>query len=127
VTEWALADDCARVRPVLRAIEAERSHLARLTPERRRELLTLARPGRQARAPRCHENGEGFRRAKREARRVHDRKLMDQAGCAYSALSGVSAALARRPKPDGTQRGPRSTGRELRNCQKKPFALARTV
>jgi len=125
VTEWALADDdvhaCVRV---LRAIEADRSHLARLTPERRRELLTLA--GLVAK-PERHDvtrMGKAFRRAKREARRVHDRKVMDQAGLRIQRRSPVYAPLwLERPKPDGLNEGPEY--RQERACYvcKKPFAV----
>src|ERR1700730_2410765 len=89
-----LADDdvrtCVRV---LRAVEADRSHLTRLTPERRRELLTLA--GLVAK-PERHDvtrMGKAFRRAKREATRVHDRKVMEQAGPGICSASSVYAPL----------------------------------
>src|ERR1700676_164745 len=103
VIERALADDdvlaCVRV---LRAIEADRSHLTRLTPERRRELLMLA--GLVAK-PERHDvtrMGKAFRRAKREAARVHDRKVMEQAGQRIQRRSAVYAPLwLERPKPDG--------------------------
>src|SRR5258708_27046514 len=79
--DTTLPDDevraCVRV---LRAIEADRSRLARLTPEKRRELLTLA--GLVAK-PERHDvtkMGKAFRRAKREAKQVHDREVMEQAG-----------------------------------------------
>ena len=117
------ADVHACVR-VLRAVEADRSHLARLTPERRRELLTLA--GLVAK-PERHDvtrMGKAFRRAKREATRVHDRKVMDQAGLRIQRRSPVYAPLwLERPKPDGLNEGPEY--RQERACYvcKKPFAV----
>jgi NAD(P)-dependent dehydrogenase (short-subunit alcohol dehydrogenase family) len=117
------ADVHACVR-VLRAVEADRAHLARLTPERRRELLTLA--GLVAK-PERHDvtrMGKAFRRAKREATRVHDRKVMDQAGLRIQRRSPVYAPLwLERPKPDGLNEGPEY--RQERACYvcKKPFAV----
>src|SRR5712672_1408362 len=117
------ADVHACVR-VLRAVEADRSHLARLTPERRRELLTLA--GLVAK-PERHDvtrMAKAFRRAKREATRVHDRKVMDQAGLRIQRRSPVYAPLwLERPKPDGLNEGPEY--RQERACYvcKKPFAV----
>ena len=68
--ERALSDDdvqtCVRV---LRAIEADRSHLTRLSQDQRRELLTLA--GLIAK-PERHDlvkMAKAFRRAEREARK----------------------------------------------------------
>ena len=68
---------CVRV---LRAIEADRSHLTRLTQEQRRELLTLA--GLVAK-PERHDlvrMAKAFRRAQRQAAREQDRKLVAAAG-----------------------------------------------
>jgi NAD(P)-dependent dehydrogenase (short-subunit alcohol dehydrogenase family) len=79
--ELALSDHdvntCVRV---LRAIEADRSHLARLTQEQRRELLTLA--GLVAK-PERHDLvklARAFRRAKRETEKEHDRKAIRTTG-----------------------------------------------
>ena len=60
-------DDVSACVRVLRAIEADRSHLTRLTQEQRRELLTLA--GLVAK-PERHDlvkMAKAFRRAEREA------------------------------------------------------------
>src|SRR5262245_27207989 len=65
-------DTCIRV---LRAIEADRSHLTRIGRELRRELLTLA--GLVAKPDR-HDlvrMAKAFRRAEREAAKAHDRQL----------------------------------------------------
>jgi NAD(P)-dependent dehydrogenase (short-subunit alcohol dehydrogenase family) len=79
-TDSALTDDdllaCLRV---LRAIEADRSHLTRLTQDQRRELLTLA--GLVAK-PERHDlvrMARAFRRAERAAAKQHDRGLIDAA------------------------------------------------
>ena len=68
---------CVRV---LRAIEADRSHLTRLTQDQRRELLTLAglvaKPERQD----LVKMAKAFRRAEREAAKEHDRKVLAAAG-----------------------------------------------
>jgi NAD(P)-dependent dehydrogenase (short-subunit alcohol dehydrogenase family) len=103
VTEWSLTDDdvraCVRV---LRAIEADRAHLARLSPENRRELLMLA--GLVAK-PERHDvtrMGKAFRRAKRKAAQDHDRKVMEAAGLRIQRRSPVYAPLwLERPKPHG--------------------------
>jgi NAD(P)-dependent dehydrogenase (short-subunit alcohol dehydrogenase family) len=117
---------CVRV---LRAIEADRSHLARLTQEQRRELLTLA--GLVAK-PERHDvsrMAKAFRRAKREATKEHDRKVIEQAGLRIQRRSAVYAPLwLERPKPgdlakpDGLHERPEF--RQQRACYvcKKPFA-----
>ena len=124
VTEWALADDdvhaCVRV---LRAIEADRSRLTRLAPEKRRELLMLA--GLVAK-PERHDvtkMGKAFRRAKREAKQAHDREVMERAGLRIQRRSPVYAPIwLERPKPGATDNG-REYQRE-RACYvcKQPFA-----
>jgi hypothetical protein len=73
-----LAEDevrtCLRV---LRAIEADRSHLTRLSREERRELLMLAglvaKPERQD----LVRMAKAFRRADREAAKAHDRHVIE--------------------------------------------------
>ena len=131
-------DDVNACVRVLRAIEADRSHLARLTPERRRELLMLA--GLVAK-PERHDvtrMAKAFRRAKREVTKEHDRRIIERAGLRIQRRSKVYAPLwLERPKPDtelvphpaaGAIDGPdRSGGAEFhqeRNCYvcKKSFA-----
>ena len=124
VTECALADDdvlaCVRV---LRAIEADRSHLARLAPEKRRELLMLA--GLVAK-PERHDvtkMGKAFRRAKREAKQVHDREVMEQAGLRIQRRSPIYAPLwLERPKPDVAGDRPRYHRERACYVCKQPFA-----
>ena len=91
-------DACIRV---LRAIEADRSHLTRLGRELRRELLTLA--GLVAKPDR-HDlvrMAKAFRRAEREAAKAHDRQLVDRALLRVQRRSPVYAPLKlERPTAD---------------------------
>src|SRR5919109_1567845 len=86
---------------VLRAIEADRSHLTHLTQEIRRELLTLA--GLVAK-PERHDlvrMAKAFRRAEREAAKAHDRTLVDQALLRVQRRSPVYSPLRlERPTAD---------------------------
>jgi NAD(P)-dependent dehydrogenase (short-subunit alcohol dehydrogenase family) len=94
VAPLALSEDdvdaCIRV---LRAIEADRSHLTRMGRELRRELLTLA--GLVAK-PERHDlvrMAKAFRRAEREAAKAHDRKLVERALLRVQRRSVVYAPL----------------------------------
>jgi len=86
---------------VLRAIEADRSHLTRIGRDLRRELLTLA--GLVAKPDR-HElvrMARAFRRAEREAAKAHDRELVDRALLRVQRRSAVYAPLRlERPSED---------------------------
>jgi NAD(P)-dependent dehydrogenase (short-subunit alcohol dehydrogenase family) len=93
-------ETCIRV---LRAIEADRSHLTRVSRELRRELLTLA--GLVAKPERRDlvRMAKAFRRAEREAARAHDRQLVDEALLRIQRRSPVYAPLRLEPPPqDGT-------------------------
>jgi hypothetical protein len=86
-------DDLRACVRVLRAIEADRSHLTRLTQEQRRELLTLA--GLVAK-PERHDlvrMAKAFRRAERESAKEHDRKAIEQAGLRVQRRAPVFAPL----------------------------------
>ena len=119
----ALTDDdietCIRV---LRAIEADRSHLTRVGRELRRELLTLA--GLVAKPDR-HDlvrMAKAFRRAEREAAKAHDRELVDRALLRVQRQSPVYAPL-KLERPTVESEEPRA---ELKNelaCYvcKQPF------
>jgi NAD(P)-dependent dehydrogenase (short-subunit alcohol dehydrogenase family) len=105
----ALSDDdlsaCLRV---LRAIEADRSRLTRLSKDQRRELLTLA--GLVAK-PERHDlvkMARAFRRAEREAAKQHDRELIGAAGLRQQRRSPVYAPLWLEPPP--AEAGPRPAG-----------------
>jgi len=119
-----LSDDdvrtCVRV---LRAIEADRSHLTHLTQERRRELLTLA--GLVAKPDRRDlvRMAKAFRRAEREAAKAHDLKLVDQAALRVQRRSAIYAPLRLEP-PAPDSASPRAELRQKLSCYvcKKPFA-----
>ena len=111
-----LSDDdvlaCVRV---LRAIEADRSHLTRLSQAQRRELLTLA--GLVAK-PERHDlvrMAKAFRRAEREAEKEHDRKAIEQAGLRIQRRSTVYAPLRLEP-PTADDLNVRPDLRQERNC-----------
>jgi NAD(P)-dependent dehydrogenase (short-subunit alcohol dehydrogenase family) len=121
--DTTLSDDdvraCVRV---LRAIEADRSHLTRLTQEQRRELLTLA--GLVAK-PERHDlvkMAKAFRRAEREAAKERDRKVIEQTGLRVQRRAEVYAPLwLEPPKPEDL--GERPDLQQERSCYvcKKPF------
>ena len=119
-----LADDdvlaCVRV---LRAIEADRSHLARLAPDQRRELLTLA--GLVAK-PERHDvtrMAKAFRRAKRETAKAHDREVLEQAGLRVQRRAAVYSPLwLERPKPETVDDRPQLRQERVCYVCKKPFA-----
>src|SRR5688572_30841667 len=85
---------CVRV---LRTIEADRSHLTRMTREDRRELLTLA--GLVAKPERHHlvRMAKAFRRAERNAAKEQDRQAMEQAALRVQRRSPVYAPLRLEP------------------------------
>jgi NAD(P)-dependent dehydrogenase (short-subunit alcohol dehydrogenase family) len=116
-------DDLRATLRVLRAIEADRSHLTRLTQEQRRELLTLA--GLVAK-PERHDlvrMAKAFRRAEREAAKEHDRKAIEQAGLRVQRRSPVFAPLwLEPPKPEDLDERPHL--HKERDCYvcKQPFS-----
>ena len=108
---------------VLRAIEADRSHLVRLTQEQRRELLTLA--GLVAKPERRDlvKLAKAFRRAEREAAKEHDRRIVEQTGLRVQRRSALLAPLRLEP-PDTAHADDRSVLRQERTCYvcKKPYS-----
>jgi NAD(P)-dependent dehydrogenase (short-subunit alcohol dehydrogenase family) len=110
---------CVRV---LRAIEADRSHLTRLTQEQRRELLTLA--GLVAK-PERHDlvrMAKAFRRAEREAAKQQDRRAIEQAGLRVQRRASLFTPLwLEPPRPDDLDERPRLN--KERDCYvcKQPF------
>jgi NAD(P)-dependent dehydrogenase (short-subunit alcohol dehydrogenase family) len=116
-------DDLRACVRVLRTIEADRSHLTRLSREQRRELLTLA--GLVAK-PERHDlvrMAKAFRRAEREAAKQHDRQAIDQAGLRIQRRSPVYTPLRLEPpKPEDLDDRPRL--HKERDCHvcKQPFA-----
>jgi len=116
-------DDVSTCVRVLRAIEADRSHLTRLTPERRRELLMLAglvvKPERHD----VSRMAKAFRRAKREITQEHDRRVIEGAGLRIQRSAKIYAPLwLERPKPEVSHDRPEF--HQERNCYvcKQPFA-----
>jgi NAD(P)-dependent dehydrogenase (short-subunit alcohol dehydrogenase family) len=123
VTAALLAEhDVSTCIRVLRAIEADRSHLTRLTQEQRRELLTLAglvaKPERQD----LVRMAKAFRRAEREAVKEQDRRAIEQAGLRVQRRASVYSPLwLEPPKPEGLDE--RAELHQERACYvcKKPF------
>jgi NAD(P)-dependent dehydrogenase (short-subunit alcohol dehydrogenase family) len=116
-------DDLRACVRVLQAIEADRSRLARLTQDQRRELLTLA--GLVAK-PERHDlvrMAKAFRRAERAAAKEHDRKAIEQAGLRVQRRSPVFSPLwLEPPKPADLDERPRLN--KERDCYvcKQPFS-----
>src|SRR5678815_2035821 len=113
-------DTCVRV---LRAIEADRSHLTRLSQEQRRELLTLA--GLVAKPERHNlvRMAKAFRRAERETAKEQDRKAIEQAGLRLQRRASVFTPLwLEPPKPEDLDERPRLN--KERDCYvcKQPFS-----
>jgi NAD(P)-dependent dehydrogenase (short-subunit alcohol dehydrogenase family) len=112
-------DTCVRV---LRAIQDDRSHLNRLTQERRRELLTFA--GLVAK-PERHElakMAKAFRRSQREATKAHDRQVLATAGLRVQRRSAVYTPLGlERPKPEDLAERPEFQRERACYVCKKPF------
>jgi NAD(P)-dependent dehydrogenase (short-subunit alcohol dehydrogenase family) len=86
-------EDVRRCIRVLRAIEADRAHLARLTQEQRRELLTMA--GLVAKPDRSDlvKMARAFRRAERAASKLHDRNVIEKTGLRIQRSSSVYKPL----------------------------------
>ena len=84
---------------VLRAIEADRSHLTRLSRDARRELVMLAglvaKPERQD----LVRMAKAFRRADREAVKAHDRHAVEQAGLRVQRRAAIYTPLRLEPPP----------------------------
>jgi NAD(P)-dependent dehydrogenase (short-subunit alcohol dehydrogenase family) len=116
-------DDLRACLHVLRTIEADRSHLTRLTQEQRRELLTLA--GLVAK-PERHDlvkMAKAFRRAERQAAKEQDRKAIEQAALRVQRRAAVFTPLwLEPPKPEDLEDRPRL--RKERDCYvcKQPFS-----
>jgi len=115
-------DDVATCIRVLRAVEADRSHLTTLTKELRRELLTLAgliaKPERQD----LVKMAKAFRRAERNASKAHDRKAVEQAGLRIQRRSSEYAPLWLEP-PKTEDDDARPELRQARSCYvcKQPY------
>jgi NAD(P)-dependent dehydrogenase (short-subunit alcohol dehydrogenase family) len=116
-------DDVRACMRVLRAIEADRSHLAHLALEQRRELLMLAGLVTKPERHDVTRMAKAFRRAKREVTKEHDRRIIEHAGLRVQRRSKIYAPLRlERPKPDAVHDRPEF--HQERNCYicKKDFA-----
>jgi len=129
----ALAADCTLSTPtqadidacvrVLRAIDADRSHLTRLTQAQRRELLTLA--GLVAKPERGDlvKMAKAFRRAERAAAKRQDRLAIEATGLRRQRLAPAYAPLwLEPPEPAELAAGPDL--RQAQHCYvcKQPFS-----
>jgi NAD(P)-dependent dehydrogenase (short-subunit alcohol dehydrogenase family) len=107
---------------VLRAIEADRSLLTKLTQEQRRELLTLA--GLVAKPERRDlvRMAKAFRRAEREAAKRHDRSVVDGAGLRVQRRAAVYTPLWLEP-PHNEDAQPRAELKRGLACYvcKRPY------
>jgi NAD(P)-dependent dehydrogenase (short-subunit alcohol dehydrogenase family) len=115
-------DDVRACMRVLRAIEADRSHLAGLALEQRRELLMLAGLVTKPERHDVTRMAKAFRRAKREVTKEHDRRIIERAGLRIQRRSKVYAPLwLERPKPEEVYH---PEFHQERNCYvcKKAFA-----
>ena len=114
-------DDVRTCVRVLRAIEADRSLLTRMSREERRELLTLA--GLVAK-PERHDlvrMAKAFRRAEREAAKERDRKVIEGTGLRIQRQSEVYTPLwLEPPKPEGNERPELQQERSCYVC-KQPY------
>ena len=106
---------------VLRAIEADRSLLTRLSQEQRRELLTLAGLVTKPERHDVTRMAKAFRRAEREASQQHDRKVTDSAGLRIQRRAEVYAPLWL--APPGPQDGTAAQLQSERACYvcKQPY------
>ncbi len=110
---------------VLRAIQADRAHLTPLSPQQRRELLTLA--GRVAKPDRPErvKMAKAFRRADRAASRERDREIIQGTGLRIQRRATRYAPLwLPAPEQADTAAAQPSLGAAL-NCYvcKQPFTL----
>jgi NAD(P)-dependent dehydrogenase (short-subunit alcohol dehydrogenase family) len=116
-------DDIHACLRVLRAIEADRSHLAGLALEQRRELLMLAGLVTKPERHDVTRMAKAFRRAKRAITKEQDRHIIERAGLRVQRRSKIYAPLwLERPKPGVAHDRPEF--HQERNCYicKKPFA-----
>jgi NAD(P)-dependent dehydrogenase (short-subunit alcohol dehydrogenase family) len=115
-------DDVSTCMRVLRAIEADRSHLTRLSQEQRRELLTLA--GLIAKPERHNlvRMAKAFRRADRAAARERDRRALERAGLRIQRRAAEYAPLwLEPPKPEDLDERPELQRERACYICKRPF------
>src|SRR5262245_32807852 len=115
-------DDLRACVRVLRAIEADRSHLTRLSQEQRRELLTLA--GLVAKPERHNlvRMAKAFRRADRAAVQERDRQAIEQTGLRMQRRAAEYAPLwLEPPKPEDLDDQPELLRDRACYICKRPF------
>jgi NAD(P)-dependent dehydrogenase (short-subunit alcohol dehydrogenase family) len=99
MTAYASDDDLRACLATLKAIDADRGLLTRLTQEQRRELIVLAgritKPGRGE----LRKMARAFRRAERQQAQAEDRAALEQAGLRVQRRSETYAPLWL-PPPD---------------------------
>jgi NAD(P)-dependent dehydrogenase (short-subunit alcohol dehydrogenase family) len=116
------ADDWSACMRVLRAVEADRAHLTRLTQAQRRELVTLAGLVAKPDGHDVRRMTKAFRRAKREALREHDRQVTEQAGLRIQRRAAVYAPLwLERPKRQAAEDRPDLQRERACYVCKKPY------
>jgi NAD(P)-dependent dehydrogenase (short-subunit alcohol dehydrogenase family) len=124
VDDLEVSDDelraCIRI---LRAIEADRAHLTRLTQEERREFLTLAGVVAKPDGHDLRRMTKAFRRAKREAQRAHDQSVVELSGLRIQRRATVYAPLwLERPRPEAEEQRPDLQRERACYVCKQPFA-----
>ena len=115
-------DDVHACVRVLRAIEADRSYLVRLTQEQRRELLILA--GLVAK-PERHDLvklARAFRRAKREVEKEHDRMAVQKTGLRLQRRAVAYTPLWLEPAQPEVRTAPQLHQERACYVCKQPFA-----
>jgi NAD(P)-dependent dehydrogenase (short-subunit alcohol dehydrogenase family) len=117
------SEDWSTCMRVLRAIEADRAHLTRLSQDQRRELLTLAGLVAKPEGHDLRRMTKAFRRAKREAVREHDRQVTERAGLRIQRRAAVYAPLwLERPKRQASEDRPDLQRERACYVCKKPYS-----
>lgn len=117
------ADEVAACVRVLRAVDADRSHLAKLTEAQRRELVLLA--GRVAKPDRhaIVQMAKAFRKADRQALKARDREALEQTALRVQRKSEVYKPLWLK-RPSAEEQSDRATLHRERVCYvcKQPYS-----
>ena len=115
-------DDFGACVRVLKAIEADRSLLTRLTQDQRRELLTLAGLVSKPERHDLKKMAKAFRRAERNAAKQADRLVLEQAGLRNQRRAEIYTPLWL-PPPDAAMDSERPELNQERACYvcKQPF------
>ena len=116
-------DDIETCLRVLRAIEADRAHLTRLTQDQRRELMTLAGLVSKPERHDLVKMAKAFRRAERSAAREADRQALALAGLRVQRRAETYTPLWLPPPEQATATAERPELQQQRTCYvcKQPF------